>query len=64
MVRLFEDMKTDAAEPHFDSIKPTKGEFLVSFLVDARGGAMTGSRTSQLRLVIPPRAAEQPVRKE
>ena len=42
--------------------KPTKAEFLVSFLVDARGGAMTGSRSSGLRIVIPPRAAEQPVR--
>jgi len=42
--------------------KPTKAEFLVSFLVDARGGAMTGSRGGELRIVIPPRAAEQPVR--
>ena len=45
-----------------DTNKPTKAEFLVSFLVDARGGAMTGSRSTGLRIVIPPRAAEQPVR--
>lgn len=42
--------------------KPTKAEFLVSFLVDARGGSMTGSRSTGLRIAIPPRAAEQPVR--
>ena len=44
------------------STKPTRAEFLVSFLVDARGGSMTGCRSTQLRMLIPPRAAEQPVR--
>ena len=42
--------------------KPTKMEFLISFLVDARGGSMTGSRRSGIRMVIPPQSAEQPVR--
>ena len=48
--------------PEVADNKPTKAEFLVSFLVDARGGSMTGTRSSGLRIVIPPRAAEQPVR--
>lgn len=37
-------------------------EFLVSFLVDARGGTRTACRKSGIRIVIPARAAEQPVR--
>lgn len=36
--------------------------FLVSFMVDARGGAMQGSRYPGLRVVIPPRAATMPTR--
>ena len=42
--------------------KPNKMDFLISFLVDARGGSMTGSRKSGIRMVIPPQSAEQPVR--
>ena len=41
---------------------PAKIGFLVSFLVDARGGAMKGNRGSGLRLIIPPGAVDQPVR--
>ena len=33
---------------------PAKLGFLVSFLVDARGGAMKGNRGSGMRLIIPP----------
>lgn len=36
--------------------------FLVSFLVDARGGAMRGCRRSGLNVVVPPRAAPAPLR--
>ncbi|CAI4225867.1 unnamed protein product [Auanema sp. JU1783] len=36
--------------------------FLISFLVDARGGAMRGCRHSGVRIIIPPRKAAQPVR--
>ncbi|ETN75917.1 ZU5 domain protein [Necator americanus] len=36
--------------------------FLISFLVDARGGAMRGCRHSGVRIIIPPRKASQPVR--
>uniref|UniRef100_A0A8C0UJR0 Ankyrin 1 n=1 Tax=Cyanistes caeruleus TaxID=156563 RepID=A0A8C0UJR0_CYACU len=36
--------------------------FLVSFMVDARGGSMRGSRHHGLRVVIPPRACAAPTR--
>ena len=36
--------------------------FLVSFLVDARGGAMTGHRHWGMRVIIPPGAVQQPTR--
>ena len=42
--------------------QPQKFAFLVSFMVDARGGAMTGGRGSGLRLIIPQGAVEQPIR--
>uniref|UniRef100_A0A3B3Q630 Ankyrin 3a n=1 Tax=Paramormyrops kingsleyae TaxID=1676925 RepID=A0A3B3Q630_9TELE len=37
-------------------------EFLVSFMVDARGGSMRGSRHNGLRIVIPPRKCTAPTR--
>jgi ankyrin len=36
--------------------------FLVSFMVDARGGAMRGCRHSGVRIIIPPGKACQPTR--
>ncbi|XP_075216189.1 uncharacterized protein LOC142321739 isoform X3 [Lycorma delicatula] len=36
--------------------------FLVSFLVDARGGAMRGCRHSGVRVIVPPRKAASPMR--
>ncbi len=44
------------------SSPPRKAGFLVSFVVDSRGSAMTGCRGSGIRLIIPPGAVEQPVR--
>ncbi|XP_055343210.1 LOW QUALITY PROTEIN: uncharacterized protein LOC129591553 [Paramacrobiotus metropolitanus] len=41
---------------------PIHGGFLVSFLVDARGGAMRGCRHSGIRVIIPPRKAPCPMR--
>ncbi len=41
---------------------PIRGDFLVSFVIDSRGGAMKGTRGSGLRILIPPGAVEQPVR--
>lgn len=36
--------------------------FLVSFMVDARGGAMRGCRHHGLRIIIPPRKCTAPTR--
>ena len=36
--------------------------FLVSFMVDARGGAMRGCRHSGVRIIIPPGRASMPTR--
>ncbi|EEC06471.1 ankyrin 2,3/unc44, putative [Ixodes scapularis] len=41
---------------------PIHAGFLVSFLVDARGGAMRGCRHSGVRVIIPPRKAQMPMR--
>ncbi|KAF1757176.1 hypothetical protein GCK72_013631 [Caenorhabditis remanei] len=40
----------------------TQPSFLISFLVDARGGAMRGCRHSGVRIIVPPRKASQPIR--
>lgn len=40
----------------------TDYSFLVSFLVDARGGAMRGCRHSGVRIIVPARSAAQPTR--
>ena len=39
-----------------------KRRFLVSFMVDARGGAMRGCRHSGVRVIIPPKKAPMPMR--
>ncbi|KAH8272484.1 hypothetical protein KR044_009475, partial [Drosophila immigrans] len=36
--------------------------FLVSFLVDARGGSMRGCRHSGVRIIVPPKACSEPMR--
>lgn len=41
---------------------PLFRRFLVSFMVDARGGAMRGCRHSGVRVIIPPRKAAMPMR--
>uniref|UniRef100_F7A191 Ankyrin 1 n=1 Tax=Ornithorhynchus anatinus TaxID=9258 RepID=F7A191_ORNAN len=49
-----------------DNISPVASPihtgFLVSFMVDARGGSMRGSRHNGLRVVIPPRTCAAPTR--
>jgi hypothetical protein len=44
---------TSSCPPLSPQAQPAKLGFLVSFLVDARGGAMKGHRGSGLRLIIP-----------
>ncbi|XP_044766603.1 ankyrin-3-like isoform X5 [Coccinella septempunctata] len=52
-----------SAPDNVDIVKPpiTAG-FLVSFLVDARGGAMRGCRHSGVRVIVPPKCAGSPTR--
>ncbi|XP_023311776.1 ankyrin-3 isoform X3 [Anoplophora glabripennis] len=42
--------------------QPITAGFLVSFIVDARGGAMRGCRHSGVRVIVPPRCAASPTR--
>uniref|UniRef100_A0AAY4EXE5 Ankyrin-3-like n=1 Tax=Denticeps clupeoides TaxID=299321 RepID=A0AAY4EXE5_9TELE len=41
---------------------PVHSGFLVSFMVDARGGSMRGSRHDGMRIIIPPRKCQAPTR--
>ncbi|XP_035982778.1 ankyrin-3 isoform X18 [Fundulus heteroclitus] len=41
---------------------PIHSGFLVSFMVDARGGSMRGSRHNGMRIIIPPRKCTAPTR--
>ncbi|XP_053110659.1 ankyrin-2 isoform X31 [Hemicordylus capensis] len=50
---------TSHSSPCFD---PDNSSFLVSFMVDARGGAMRGCRHNGLRIIIPPRKCTAPTR--
>ncbi|XP_036159159.1 ankyrin-2 isoform X29 [Myotis myotis] len=51
---------------HLDNValssSPIHSGFLVSFMVDARGGAMRGCRHHGLRIIIPPRKCTAPTR--
>uniref|UniRef100_A0A8C4J4B4 Ankyrin 1 n=1 Tax=Dromaius novaehollandiae TaxID=8790 RepID=A0A8C4J4B4_DRONO len=51
--------RLERVRPPAASLPP---RFLVSFMVDARGGSMRGSRHNGLRVVIPPRACAAPTR--
>uniref|UniRef100_A0A3Q1FJE3 Ankyrin 1 n=1 Tax=Acanthochromis polyacanthus TaxID=80966 RepID=A0A3Q1FJE3_9TELE len=61
-------MKMDDMKDHDDDfLSPKKSleyerGFLVSFMVDARGGSMRGSRHNGLRVIIPPRTCAAPTR--
>ena len=52
----------DCVKPSPGNIPSSKAGFLVSFLVDARGGAMTGHRHWGMRVILPPGAVQQPTR--
>lgn len=56
------DKRRSKNHADFPVLKPKRGNFLVSFVVDSRGGAMTGNRGSGLRIIFPPGAVEQPAR--
>ncbi|XP_075204782.1 ankyrin-3 isoform X4 [Anomaloglossus baeobatrachus] len=47
---------------YFSSLPLYDASFLVSFMVDARGGSMRGSRHNGMRIIIPPRKCTAPTR--
>uniref|UniRef100_A0A8C6WRY9 Ankyrin 3a n=1 Tax=Neogobius melanostomus TaxID=47308 RepID=A0A8C6WRY9_9GOBI len=47
---------------HHTVSSPIHSGFLVSFMVDARGGSMRGSRHNGMRIIIPPRKCTAPTR--
>uniref|UniRef100_A0A673HC79 Ankyrin-3-like n=1 Tax=Sinocyclocheilus rhinocerous TaxID=307959 RepID=A0A673HC79_9TELE len=47
---------------HNTVCSPVHSGFLVSFMVDARGGSMRGSRHDGMRIIIPPRKCPAPTR--
>ncbi|KAM9326715.1 ankyrin-3 isoform 1-T1 [Gastrophryne carolinensis] len=47
---------------YYSSLPVYDASFLVSFMVDARGGSMRGSRHNGMRIVIPPRKCTAPTR--
>ena len=50
------------SEDEQEQIQEQEHNFLVSFMVDAQGGTMRGSRRSGVRVVIPPKKASMPTR--
>ncbi|XP_065117831.1 ankyrin-2b isoform X5 [Paramisgurnus dabryanus] len=56
------DWETEILDNIALSSSPAHSGFLVSFMVDARGGAMRGCRHNGLRLLIPPRKCSAPTR--
>ncbi|XP_011305414.1 ankyrin-2 isoform X4 [Fopius arisanus] len=59
------NLKPDNVDIHRHPVHvgiPQWRNFLVSFLVDARGGAMRGCRHSGVRVIVPPRKAAMPMR--
>uniref|UniRef100_A0A7N6BJU1 Ankyrin 3a n=1 Tax=Anabas testudineus TaxID=64144 RepID=A0A7N6BJU1_ANATE len=53
---------THYLSPQFLSLLTLCIQFLVSFMVDARGGSMRGSRHNGMRIIIPPRKCTAPTR--
>nr|XP_055028242.1 ankyrin-3 isoform X9 [Misgurnus anguillicaudatus] len=47
---------------HNTVCSPVHSGFLVSFMVDARGGSMRGSRHDGMRIIVPPRKCPAPTR--
>ncbi|CAB1444991.1 unnamed protein product [Pleuronectes platessa] len=52
----------DHSHSHNTVSSPIHSGFLVSFMVDARGGSMRGSRSNGMRIIIPPRKCTAPTR--
>ncbi|XP_030749087.1 ankyrin-3-like isoform X3 [Sitophilus oryzae] len=61
-VRLERSLLHLGPKPKVPGTGLCRESFLVSFLVDARGGAMRGCRHSGVRVIVPPRCAHAPTR--
>ncbi|KAJ8372645.1 hypothetical protein AAFF_G00280610 [Aldrovandia affinis] len=61
-----DNIALNTSPPHSGRSSPCldqdNSSFLVSFMVDARGGAMRGCRHNGLRIIIPPRKCSAPTR--
>ncbi|MBN3324258.1 ANK2 protein, partial [Atractosteus spatula] len=66
LARETEPYRISWGNEHLDNVavsaSPIHSGFLVSFMVDARGGAMRGCRHNGLRIIIPPRKCTAPTR--
>uniref|UniRef100_A0AAX7VRS1 Ankyrin 1, erythrocytic b n=1 Tax=Astatotilapia calliptera TaxID=8154 RepID=A0AAX7VRS1_ASTCA len=62
MVHLVTPVHEEETLTHHDQMFTEQTLFLVSFMVDARGGSMRGSRHHGLRVIIPPRTCAAPTR--
>uniref|UniRef100_A0A672T5S0 Ankyrin-2-like n=1 Tax=Sinocyclocheilus grahami TaxID=75366 RepID=A0A672T5S0_SINGR len=64
--REHESYRLSWGAEHLDNVVLTstllQSGFLVSFMVDARGGAMRGCRHNGLRIIVPPRKCSAPTR--
>uniref|UniRef100_A0A669C1I4 Ankyrin 1 n=1 Tax=Oreochromis niloticus TaxID=8128 RepID=A0A669C1I4_ORENI len=66
IIIIITELKHSPATETSDNVSPVASPihtgFLVSFMVDARGGSMRGSRHNGLRVIIPPRTCAAPTR--
>ncbi|XP_078399023.1 ankyrin-2-like isoform X5 [Cetorhinus maximus] len=60
--KMVQDIGTLQPAGYSSPISESESSFLVSFMVDARGGSMRGCRHNGLRIIIPPRKCTAPTR--
>ncbi|XP_038648151.1 ankyrin-2b isoform X26 [Scyliorhinus canicula] len=60
--KMVQDIETLQPAGYSSPISDSESSFLVSFMVDARGGSMRGCRHNGLRIIIPPRKCTAPTR--
>ncbi|XP_078069737.1 ankyrin-2b isoform X4 [Mustelus asterias] len=60
--KMVQDIGTFQPAGYSSPIPDSESSFLVSFMVDARGGSMRGCRHNGLRIIIPPRKCTAPTR--
>ncbi|XP_067847054.1 ankyrin-2-like [Heptranchias perlo] len=60
--KMVQDIGTLQPAGYSSPVPDSESSFLVSFMVDARGGSMRGCRHNGLRIIIPPRKCTAPTR--